>query len=479
MSLWLCVRFPRLPLDCLSKEESRPVVVLERQRVVAANDEALATGVSCGQSASTVRALIADDTLILLERDRTQEQRALQRLLHWAYSITPTLEAWQDNALQLEVGSCLRLYGSIEPLIAQLQRAMAHRGFVTRFALAPNRIAAGLLSLQESDTAIDANPSLTTRLGPLPLSLIPCDNGGDFQRVITSLERAGIHSIDDLLALPSAAIGRRCGKPFQQWLARAIASSDDVTQDYHPPATFYDALWFGFEIRHTAELKPAMVQLLEGFCQFLRNTQLSTGVITWQLLRMRGDPESFTVTSSEAHTNSSIWLELSCLRLERLTIGNDIEGLALDVNQLTSDQVRPSDLFNQSHTAEPLHSLLDRLRGRLGLQAVRQLGLREAHLPEHSQYLSQDSSDSVIEYRHSGQRPFWLFAEPQPVHQEQERLFWNGPLDVIYGPERIEDNWWQQPVSRDYYVARSTSGQPLWLFQDRRNRRWYVQGVLP
>ena len=34
MSLWLCLRFQQLPLQCLNRSEQQPVVVLERQRVL-------------------------------------------------------------------------------------------------------------------------------------------------------------------------------------------------------------------------------------------------------------------------------------------------------------------------------------------------------------------------------------------------------------------------------------------------------------
>ena len=44
MSLWLCLRFNQLPLQCLSRSDAQAVVVLARQRVVSANDCAAALG---------------------------------------------------------------------------------------------------------------------------------------------------------------------------------------------------------------------------------------------------------------------------------------------------------------------------------------------------------------------------------------------------------------------------------------------------
>ena len=51
-------------------------------------------------------------------------------------------------------------------------------------------------------------------------------------------------------------------------------------------------------------------------------------------------------------------------------------------------------------------------------------------------------------------------------------------LQLLKGPERIETGWWDnQPVSRDYYVARQRNGQQLWIYRNRLDRQWYLHGV--
>jgi protein ImuB len=55
---------------------------------------------------------------------------------------------------------------------------------------------------------------------------------------------------------------------------------------------------------------------------------------------------------------------------------------------------------------------------------------------------------------------------------------WGGPLTLSPGPERIEQGWWDgMDISRDYYPACNPAGSRLWLFQDRRDRQWYLHGV--
>ena len=479
MSLWLCLRFPLLPLECLPPDTERPVAVVEPQRIVAANELALSAGIKPGHSSSTARALIEDGELRLLNRDHNREAQVIERLLCWAYGFTPTLEAWHGNTLQLEVGSCLKLYRDVNRLNDALKRKLAYRGFTVASGLAPNRWSAWLLSHTNSRSSTGDDVNRQAALTAIPLRILLSIPGNDFQQSVERLEKAGIKTLGQLLNLPPSSIARRCGKPLHQWLQALTTTSDRLATDFLPPQQFKDSFWFGFEIRHSNELQPAMEQLLEGLAGFLTSAQLTTTTINWHMLRAQGGFQSLIVKSSEAHRSAERWLKLSVLQLEHYSLEENIEGLSLDVSELQQEVMTESDLFGDSRSNESLYSLIDRLRARLGLQAVQYLDLREAHLPEFSQLLTQEQPAAAPLKAYPGQRPFWLLEEPHPIRAWNDQLFWNGPLELIYGPERIEDNWWDQPTSRDYYVARTEEGQPIWVFQNRHNQRWYVQGVLP
>lgn len=479
MSLWLCLRFPLLPLECLPPDTERPVAVVESQRIVAANELALSAGIKPGHSSSTARALIEDGELRLLNRDRNQEAQVIERLLCWAYGFTPTLEAWHGNTLQLEVGSCLKLYRDVNRLNDALKRKLAYRGFTVASGLAPNRWSAWLLSHTNNRSSTGDDVNRQAALTAIPLRILLSIPGNDFKQSVERLEKAGIKTLGQLLDLPPSSIARRCGKPLHQWLQALTITSDRLATDFLPPQQFKDSFWFGFEIRHSNELQPAMEQLLEGLAGFLASAQLTTTTINWHMLRAQGGFQSLTVKSSEAHRSVERWLKLSVLQLEHYSLEENIEGLSLDVSELQQEVMTESDLFGDSRSNESLYSLIDRLRARLGLQAVQYLDLREAHLPEFSQLLTQEQPAAAPLKAYPGQRPFWLLEEPHPIRAWNDQLFWNGPLELIYGPERIEDNWWDQPTSRDYYVAKTEEGQPIWIFQNRHNQRWYVQGVLP
>ncbi len=473
MSLWLCLRFEQLPLQCLSRCEEQPVVVLARQRVLRANDCAAALGIREGTGSATVRALAGDEPVLLLERDEQAEQRCLQQLCCWAYSITPTLHTWRQDCLQLEIGGCLSLFRGLDALLAAVAHALGNRGYQARSGLAATPKAAWLLSFGDEDCARDIHQALPERLAPLPLELLD-----DFSGTVDSLRRAGLHKLGDILQLPPSALGRRCGREFSHFLQQVLGQREDLQADYCPPAAFNDEYWFGYEVKANAELLPAAQSLLQSLCRFLRNTQLQTVEITWQLAGIDHKVHEVVIRSASSHSDWQSWHQLTRIHFEQLQLSTGVEGLALDCQKLQAGQLDSIDLFAPGNQREPLAALLDRLRSRLGLQAVEKIGYRDEHLPEFALHTSNDMADIGRPASMAcGQRPFWLMPQPQALRQRRNHLYWHSPLDLLYGPERIEDNWWQQAICRDYYIAADNKGQHYWVFCDRLERRWYVHGV--
>jgi protein ImuB len=473
MSLWLCLRFEQLPLQCLCRSEDQPVVVLSKQQVLRANDCAAALGIRQGMGTATVRALAQPGPIQLLERDTNAEQRSLLQLCCWAYSITPTLHTFRDDCLQLEIGGCLTLFKGLDALLAKVASGIGSRGYRAQSGLAATPKAAWLLSHADTDSAMNTGQDLKSRLAPLPLVLLDT-----FSRTVDSLRRAGLNSFGDIFPLPAAALGRRCGQKFVHFLQQLLGEREDLQDDYQPPVVFNDQYWFGYEVKVNAELLPAIQLLLQSLCLFLRNTQLQTDEIEWQLTGIDGKLRPLIVRSSNSHSHWQNWYQLTCIRIDQLQLTNSVECISLLCHTLRAGELENIDLFSPHNQREPLGSLLDRLRSRLGLQAIEHVGCRDEHLPEFALHVGNENpGETHSTGRLCAQRPFWLMPQPQSLQQRGDHLYWNGPLNLVYGPERIEDNWWREAVSRDYYIARGRSGQHYWVFSDRLSRRWFIHGI--
>jgi protein ImuB len=354
-----------------------------------------------------------------------------------------------------------------------VDNGLAWRGYSARRGLAATARAAWLLSHADEDSALAWERDLASRLGPLPLTLLEPEQ----RPAVQALRRAGLHTFGDILTLPPAALGRRCGESFSRLLRQILGQETDLQPTFQPPASFSDEYWFGYEVKANAELLPAMQVLLQSLCRFLGNTQLHTDTIRWQLGGVDRRLHDLTVRSESSGAHWESWYQLSRLHLDRLALRTGIEGLLLHCDQLRPGAAETADLFRTAGQREPLGSLLDRLRSRLGLQAVTRVSCRDEHLPEFAVHEGMDVSTGGDPPGHCAQRPFWLMPRPQPMQGAGDHLAWHGPLTLVYGPERIEDNWWQEPASRDYYVAADGSGHCYWVFRDRMAQRWYIHGI--
>lgn len=478
MALWLCLRFDALPLEALLSPQSShtdmALVVSSHRRILTCNEFAQLSGVKPGQSISTAQTLLAHQKSRFWERSPEAENTLLQQLLSWAYGISPHLQQWQDNALMIEIGSCLRLHHGLEKLLRRVDAEIGLRELTVTKGVAETRTAAWLLSHADPYLSYRAELPLEERIAPLPLKLLATE----FPQVVTRLEKAGITQFAHLSRISPAELGKRCGAPFIDWLDRLMGRQQEPIIVYEPPQYFKDTLWFGFDIRNQQELHPAMESLLAHFCKFLKNTQLTCGMIEWQYLQRQGSAESVRVFSETAQQQAQQWLELSCLQLEKKTLPKDVEGLSLIVDHLHENTPPPQDLFHVDVSRTSRYELADRLRSRLGLKAVGYIDCRDEHLPEAAIVKTHSPMPPhKKEITSLGQRPFWLFPEPHPIHQTAQELCWNGVLEILHGPERIEDHWWSTPVSRDYYIACTPQKQPVWIYQDRHNRRWYLHGL--
>jgi protein ImuB len=170
------------------------------------------------------------------------------------------------------------------------------------------------------------------------------------------------------------------------------------------------------------------------------------------------------------------------LRLETLVLPGPVTGLALQADLEPGQAPAGTDLLGQSLRPEDgLQALLERLRARLGMEAVQGLALHAEHRPEHAWRAVADplaGSGNREPAKAARSRPVWLLPAPERLGLRAGQPGWQGPLLLKHGPERIESGWWDgQDVRRDYYQASNPRGAMLWVYQDLRSQDWYLHGV--
>ena len=135
--------------------------------------------------------------------------------------------------------------------------------------------------------------------------------------------------------------------------------------------------------------------------------------------------------------------------------------------------------------------LIERLRARLGPEAVHGLRAIEDHRPEAAWTASAIGGSPARPFAACGEpsqdhsairsprRPTWLLPKPRLLN-EREGLPWRrGPLRLLGEAERIGTGWWDGgEVARDYYTAVDPRGVRLWVFREREPPHgWFLHGV--
>jgi protein ImuB len=491
---WLCLHFPLLAVEVFvhsdHPDSERPLAVIERHYVVGANQVASKRGLEPGMALNTAHALCAG--LLALERQPQREHDTLQQLAHWLYSLSPALALAADNSLLLEIGACRRLYGGIAPLLHIVHRGLRERGYAAQLGLAHTRKAAWLLARQEHAPALAddrlEHDVLQAQLAALPIELLAVEHA-----IVGALEKMGIRTLGELAALPPAALGKRFGAGFIRYLQQVLGTHPDPQPPFLPLPKFQARLSFIDGIHNRQALLFPMKRLLQALCDYLQGRQLLCTALHWELYDAHTPQAAMTIELMRAEKTATAnrlrnLLELSELKLQDLPLREAVYTLVLRSADFLPAQPANLQLFAEDDLlhadgarANPLDALIDKFRARLGSAALERLGYRTQHWPEAASVpQSVDNADAdagTAETPHAP-RPLWLLPAPQPLQERSAQLFWHSALDIVRGPERIDNHWWEQTATaRDYYIARAGDGRLCWIFREIDSGRWFAHGL--
>jgi protein ImuB len=151
-----------------------------------------------------------------------------------------------------------------------------------------------------------------------------------------------------------------------------------------------------------------------------------------------------------------------------MALAHPVEAIQLEAENFVPLPGRSGGMFGDAAAeAEGWARLLERLRVRLGGDAVCGLATQPDHRPEHAWRRVEPGEWDPREFRPPGARPLWLL-EPGKL---DENAFVR-----LAGPERIESGWWDgDEAKRDYFVAQLTDASLAWIYCE--DGEWYLHGL--
>lgn len=476
--LWLALHFPLLTLEALPLRQS-PSAVTARGRILAADPVAAEAGVLPGQKLSTALGLLPG--LRVCERDPVREARALADLACWAGRFTPTLSLAPPAGLLLEIGGCRRLFGSIEAIVAAVLDGCRAQGWSADWAVAPTPLGARWLARAGAACTVETIAALHPALAALPCT-VP-----DWPAEIAArLDSFGLRHLGELIAQPAATLRRRIGNGPVDDLLRARGEIPDPQRAFIFPERFAAGLELPSRVEFAEGLAFAAQRLFAALAGWLQVRQSLLRACTLHLTHDDGSTSALSLRFGEACADEGRFMRLLREHLGRLQLAAPVETLRLTADEVIARPGASAGLFDQAASGEGAAACIERLRARLGDDAVRSLALHADHRPECATR-SGDPASILVEKptltaTFAAPRPIWLLPTPQPLAERADGPHWHGPLQLITRGERLESGWWDSgepsavgDLRRDYFVARNGEGQWAWVFRDAQG--WYLHGV--
>lgn len=425
--------------------------------------------------------------LLLPTAPTTPSTEAARRAVAtWALQFTPRV-ALADGAVLMEVAASVRLFGGKRALRDRVVAESAEVG-VTQVAWAANSLAA--LALARAGLENGFKQPLPLLLDALPMQALSATHPHR-----TTLAHIGCRTLGDVRALPRGGVGRRFDKQLLQALDQAYGAEPEAHVWVALPERFDERL----ELMARVEQAPALLwgarRLLLVMSGWLaaRRAGVTAFTLRWAHDAMRardaGEGGEITVRTAEPTRDTEHLCRLLAEHLAHVQLlapVGDLHLLATEVHPL--HEVSASLLPDTVRQGETLHLVLERLAARLGPGRV----LRPVVLPDHRQewMCRWQSAPEPLPRKPAPDtglpQPTFVLPEPLKLLVRGNRPIYQGELQLLAGPQRVEGGWWDRVdtagttrnVVRDYWVALSAKAGVLWVFQTRLEETpaWYLHG---
>ena len=375
----------------------------------------------------------------------------LEAIAAWACQFTPKVSLEPPQGLLLEVEGSLRLFGGLAPLTGKLQRGMQEMGVQASTASAATPRAAVWLSRSSRKSLEEVE--------------VEAMCGGE---ALAFLQGIGIATVGALARLPREGLAGRCGQALVDDLDRALGGAPEPREFFSPPPRFAAKLELPAQVTHAQALLFAARRLLVQLEGLLAARQ--AGIRRFTLILIHEENKTLIEVGMASCAREAARLaEVLQQKLSTFALAQPVEALGLEAGDFEPLHGRSAGMFGDAGAeAEDWARLLERLRARLGRDAVSGLATHPDHRPEHAWRRVEPGEWDPHDFRQPGLRPLWLFEKRKRLEESE--------FDLLVGPERIESGWWDgDEASRDYFVAQLRDASLAWIYREKEG--WFLHGL--
>ncbi|MEO5962295.1 MAG: DNA polymerase Y family protein [Thermomonas sp.] len=463
---WACLLLPHLAMDAVLRQHPQPEAAhaliagpAQRRVLHAVSPAAQHEGLRRGMPLTTAQLLGHDFHAHAF--DPAQQASARTMLAMWAYGFSSQVSLALPHAIVLEVARSRALFGDWPAISRRLSSELDELGFRHRLVAAPNPHAAWVLARVHRQLGIDQHHLIDA------LAQVRLERSGLPPEAIATLGRSGMRSLGQVFALPRESLARRFPPQVLAHLDALRADDAAPLPLFAPPDRFDARIEFEYEVESSQALLFPLRRLTADLATFLASRDGGVQRFTLVFEHERHPPSALVVGLLAPEREAAMLFELARNRLDQLRLPAGTRGMQLHAEQLPPFVPAARDLFDaRPQQAVPWTQLRERLRARLGDDAVQEVVLHADHRPERA---TRTNGASPKQLPVLSKRPAWLLPRPIPLH---------GEVEVLGLPERIEAGWWDgSDVLRDYAIVRTREGQEAWAFRSpKAPGQWWLQG---
>jgi protein ImuB len=431
---------------------------------------------------------------------------SLEKLATRAQRFTPRVSLIPPDGLLLEVKGSLHLFNGIDGLLRSFHSDCRMLGIESTTALAPTPLAAQVAARVGEPFVVTNKAQLTGRLTAMPL--VPLRWPED---VVQRLARMGVRTIGQALRLPRAGFARRFGPEHLAELDRLTGRNADLRHHFQPRERFRRRRELTYEMESNETILAALAPMLADLGRFLEARQVGITELECRLRHRHAPPSVCVLRLAAPQANVARLTELLGERLNALVLPEPVRSCELRsglpvLRELSSNPLWQPGEYGGTAAGSESSQLVERLRARLGHEAVYSLQVLQAHRPERAwsmqepmlanpRGLASPAVNGAARMRGtetpalrgagtdlpwgSFRRPLWLLPTPQQLEELDGVPRRRGTLRFFGDVERIETGWWDGgEIGRDYYTVFDIYGVQLWIFRERADpHRWFLHGV--
>jgi protein ImuB len=419
----------------------------------------------------------------------------LEQLAGRALRFTSRVSLVPPDGLVLEVHGSLELFAGVAALRDELRSECLVLQRQAVLAFAPTPLAALVAARAGRSLEITDPAQLIGQLAALPLTALRWP-----QESLARLERVGARTIGAVLRLPRAGFARRFGSASLAMLDVLTGRAPEVRAAFRARECFRRRRELDCELESLALLRASLAPLFADLDRFLRARQCGVVELECRLQHRHASPTLCVLPLAAPAADAARLAALLGERLDALRLPEPVRACELYAAALLPYRPPHRSLWQpgeQGGEAGPEScDLIERLRARLGPEAVHGLGVRAEHRPEAGWTLTGPPLSGIprraTPQQHAARggtgrgekvpprhRPLWILPVPQPLTQRDGLPCRRGVLRLTSEPERIETGWWDgAEIARDYYTAIDAQGVRLWVFRERAaSHAWFLHGV--